>query len=191
MIRPAPYIDAPRRPLLVVRHPGAAEAGARPPDVNVAGLLRDRDLEVDLARDARQPRQPRRDPVLDELRAAAGGRRGSSQALCRRRWRRGVCAGRRDRAPHRLLNWTAPSSPTATCPPRGRLSVSPHRPWSRPATSPKTAHPPQAPRPVGGVASKGMWRFWKGGCDKGTWASPPRRTSGRPRRSAQACAGGE
>ena len=73
VIRPAPYIDAPRRPLLVVRHPGAAEAGARPPDVNVAGLLRDRDLEVDLARDARQPRQPRRDAAAAR-RAAAGGR---------------------------------------------------------------------------------------------------------------------
>ena len=124
VIRPAPYIDAPRRPLLVVRHTGAAEAGARPPDVNVAGLLRDRDLEVDLARDARQPRQPRRDPAAAR-RAAAGGcqvRRCSAAG-----GGGGVCAGRRDRAPH-PLNWTAPSSPTATCLPRRRLSVSPPRP---------------------------------------------------------------
>ena len=27
------------------------------------------------------------------------------------------------------------------------------------------------------------------GCDKGTWAASPCRTSGRPRRSTQACAG--
>ena len=178
MVRAAVTVDAPRRPIFVQSHRHAAEAGARPPYTHVAGLLDDRDLEVDLARDARQPRQPRRDLAPAARRAAAGKSRAVPPLV-------GVMRGASGQGPapveldgpvvaHRHLPAPRPPQPVAA-----------------PALIPArnialTAYPPEAPR-----ASPPRGRDdLKRGCHKGTWAASPRRTSGRPRRSTQACAAG-
>ena len=148
VIRAAAFVDAPRRPLLVAPHTRTAEAGARPPDSQIAGRLDDRRLEVDLARDARQRRQPRRDLVPAARRAAAGKSRAVPPLV-------GGMRGASGHGPAPVVELDGPvvahdHLPAPSPPQRlAALAVVPAH------NIPPIALPPEAPRHLGGVASKG------------------------------------